>query len=273
MKDEWIPANHPRAESLRIREELTRFHEDSIIVPSGLIAHGRGEAFDYLLGEVTIDVAKKALKVAAAAILLAANPVISVNGNLAALCARDVVRLASLSRASVEINLFHRSASRERKIAAHMRRAGAVTVLGVGKDASASLLEILSNRRRVDPRGLLKADTVLLALEDGDRTSALRKMGKLVIAVDLNPLSRTAQEASITIVDNVIRVMPLLCEEIKKLRSTTREELVGLLRSYDNRANLSECLDFISSRLKKLAKTDQVSESSLPEEGLVRVSI
>ena len=83
MKDEWIPANHPRAESLRIREALTRFHEDSIIVPSGLIAHGRGEAFDYLLGEVTIDVAKKALKVAAAAILLAANPVISVNGNCA----------------------------------------------------------------------------------------------------------------------------------------------------------------------------------------------
>ena len=33
----------------------------------------------------------------------------------------------------------------------------------------------------------MKADTVLVPLEDGDRTEALVKMGKTVVAIDLNP--------------------------------------------------------------------------------------
>lgn len=49
---------------------------------------------------------------------------------------------------------------------------------------------------------------VLVPLEDGDRTEALRRMGKTVIAIDLNPLSRTSRAANITIVDNVIRAVP-----------------------------------------------------------------
>ena len=60
-----------------------------------------------------------------------------------------------------------------------------------------------SNRKFVHPDGIFKADVVFVPLEDGDRCEALRKMGKDVVTVDLNPMSRTAQQASITIVDNV----------------------------------------------------------------------
>ena len=41
---------------------------------------------------------------------------------------------------------------------------------------------------------------------------ALRKAGKTVITFDLNPLSRTAHTANITIVDNVIRAIDLLID-------------------------------------------------------------
>ena len=91
-----------------------------------------------------------------------------------------------------------------------------------------------SDRRRGDPRGILIADTVFVPLEDGDRTEALRSMGKTVIAVDLNPLSRTAQLASITIVDNVVRAMPLLISEAKRLKSHGVEELQREVSSFNN---------------------------------------
>jgi len=45
-----ISERHPRAESLRIREKLIEGFETSVVAHAGLIAHGRGEAFDYLLG-------------------------------------------------------------------------------------------------------------------------------------------------------------------------------------------------------------------------------
>ena len=41
-----IPKSHPRYESLAIREKLVRAWKAGIVVPEGLIAHGRGEAFD-----------------------------------------------------------------------------------------------------------------------------------------------------------------------------------------------------------------------------------
>ena len=54
----------------------------------------------------------------------------------------------------------------------------------------------------------MNSDTIFVALEDGDRTESLVKKGKKVISVDLNPLSRTAIASNITIVDNIVRVIP-----------------------------------------------------------------
>ncbi|HYV08389.1 MAG TPA: hypothetical protein VEL81_02255, partial [Thermoplasmata archaeon] len=48
-----IPRSHPRYDSLVRRERLVRAWKAGIVVPEGLIAHGRGEAWDYLFGEMT----------------------------------------------------------------------------------------------------------------------------------------------------------------------------------------------------------------------------
>ena len=167
---------------------------------------------------------------------------ISVNGNTAALVAKEVVELAKAAGAKIEVNLFYRTREREEAIAQLLRESGAEEVLGVGEDASATIPELFSERRRVSPRGIYIADVVLVPLEDGDRTEALRKMGKLVIAVDLNPLSRTARSANITIVDNVVRAMPLLLKKVNEFKTRSRIELEETLRRYDNEEVLREAL-------------------------------
>lgn len=251
-----IPDDHPRAESLRIRHKIIHGMEHNVVAKAGLIAHGRGEAFDYLIGEETTPPAKKAIKAAAAAILLSEYPVISVNGNSAALTPEEIIELSEISGAKIEVNIFYRSPERLEAIKKVLEEAGAKEVLGVEETADGEIPEISSVRRVVDTRGILIADTVLVPIEDGDRTQALRKIGKTVIAVDLNPLSRTSQLATITIVDNHVRCMPLLVEEVKKLKDVPKEELKKILENYDNQKVLGEVLKLIRDRLTEIAKKD-----------------
>jgi 4-phosphopantoate--beta-alanine ligase len=253
MKSVRIPSEHPRAESLRIRERLIEHFSKDVVATAGLIAHGRGEAFDYLIGEKTTKPALKAIKAAASALLTAEKAVISVNGNTAALGAEEIVQLANVTKARIEVNLFYRSLERELSIKKLLEKAGAHEVLGVGEDASAKISELGSERRRVDPRGILLADVVLVPLEDGDRTEALVKIGKRVIAIDLNPLSRTAQKATITIVDNVVRAMPKLVEVARKLRQNIKK-CHKILECFDSEKNLAESMILIKERLSKIAE-------------------
>src|SRR5207249_9978366 len=81
--DMKIPRSHPRYESLVRRERLVRGWKEGIVVPEGFIAHGRGEAWDYLFGEETSAPGLVAERAAAARLLAASRPVISVNGNVA----------------------------------------------------------------------------------------------------------------------------------------------------------------------------------------------
>ncbi|MBC7127246.1 MAG: 4-phosphopantoate--beta-alanine ligase [Candidatus Methanosuratincola petrocarbonis] len=249
-----IPKNHVRAASLLIRERLVEGEEKDVVTKSGLIAHGRGEAFDYLIGEETTPAALFATRAAAAALLLASHPVISVNGNAAALVPGELVRLSEAVPAPLEVNLFYRTRARELAVRDSLMAAGAKRVLGVGREASARIPELFSERRKVDPRGIYAADVVLVPLEDGDRTMALKKMNKFVITVDLNPLSRTAQTADITIVDNIIRALPNLVSAVEELRFQDRSALKEILESFDNRKNLSNMLIHIRDRLTRLAE-------------------
>ena len=57
-----IPKSHPRAKSLLIREKLVTGFDKGLVAKEGLLAQGRGEAFDYLLGEKTNQAAKRAIK-------------------------------------------------------------------------------------------------------------------------------------------------------------------------------------------------------------------
>lgn len=250
-----IPSEHPRAESLRIRENILKHHKAGVVATAGLIAHGRGEALDYLLGEKTTEPALKAIKASAATLLTAKHPVISINGNAVALVANDMVKLSEVTGAKIEVNLFYYSLQRERAIEKVLRQVGATEILGVDKSASARIPEISSERRRVDPKGILIADVVLVPLEDGDRTEALVRMGKKVIAVDLNPLSRTAQLATVTIVDNIVRAMPTLVKVTDELKIEDKQKLEKISSNFGNKRNLGEAIDLINQRLSKLAKS------------------
>jgi 4-phosphopantoate--beta-alanine ligase len=172
---------------------------------------------------------------------------------MAALVPKEIVELAKEVNAKIEVNLFYRTVEREKAIEKVLREAGAEEVLGVGEDASATIPELFSERRRVSPRGILIADVVLLALEDGDRTEALTRMGKKVIAIDLNPLSRTARMASITIVDNVIRAFPLLIKYARTMKSYSRDTLEEIVKKYDNKTVLTTSLRFIAQRLSEIS--------------------
>lgn len=245
-----IPSDHPRAKSLYIRETLVNGFRRGIVVPEGLIAHGRGEAYDYLIGERTTKTAQRAIKAAAAMMLLSSRPIISVNGNTAALCPNTVVELAEVAGASIEVNIFYRTEEREKAIKAELELHGAKKVFGVDSKASARIPELQSERRRVDPDGIYAADTVLVPLEDGDRTEALIKMNKTVIAIDLNPLSRTSRAANITIVDNVVRAMPALVEAARKLRGTTTMSLKKITDNFDNMKNVQESLKIMKGEVQ-----------------------
>lgn len=249
-----IPKSHPRAKSLLIREKLVKGFDNGLVAKEGLLAQGRGEAFDYLLGERTGKSAKKAIRAAAAQLLLAERPVISINGNIAALCPKEIVKLSKQVKAKLEINLFYANKNRKQAIIKTLKKSGAKVILGSTSNTSTKLLGIDSARRIVDKNGIFAADVVVVPLEDGDRTIALRKAGKIVITFDLNPLSRTSQTANITIVDNVTRAIDLLIYESRKLSKKNHSSLRKIIDDFDNKKNLSENILEIRKNLTRGAK-------------------
>ncbi|MEM0468902.1 MAG: phosphopantothenate/pantothenate synthetase family protein, partial [Pyrobaculum sp.] len=66
--------------------------------------------------------------------------------------------------------------------------------------------------------------------------------------------SRTSQTASITIVDNVTRALPLLKDVVHRLKTKSRTELLEILTKYDNRRTLGQALLYISKRLQELSQ-------------------
>ena len=235
-----ISKSHPRYESLKYRHRLVVGLKKGYVTQSGLIAHGRGEAFDYLLGEKTIPEALEAEKAAVALLLLSKNPVISVNGNTAALCPKELVNLAKALNAKLEVNLYYRTLKREKLIERILKKNGALEVLGVGRNASKRVPKLDSDRAKVDPSGIWSADIIMVPLEDGDRAEALNAMSKKVIAIDLNPISRTSQKASIAIVDNVVRAVPNMIKFAEDMREMDKELLRKILDGFDNRENLEK---------------------------------
>jgi len=246
-----IPKSHPRYASLIIREKISDAMKRGLVHETGLIAHGRGEAYDYLIGEETIPYADDAEKSTAAALLCANNPVISVNGNVIALVAKECISLSKSVPTKLEVNLFHRTDERMKKLTNELKEQGAKKVYG--EVANARIPGLEHDRGLCDKEGIFSADVVLVPLEDGDRCQVLRDMGKTVIAIDLNPLSRTARTASITIVDNVVRAIPNIERWIKKLKNEDRKVLENIVKSWNNNNMLKDVSSFISKRLNSLS--------------------
>jgi len=246
-----VPKSHPRHKSLVTRETLVAAHRRGIAVLEGLIAHGRGEAWDYLLGEETSAPALVAERAAAAFLLTANRPVISVNGNVAALAARPVVRLAKAVPARIEVNLFHRTEARVGRIVSVLKEVGEADILGPRPNARIPGLE--SRRARCHREGIYRADVVLVPLEDGDRAEALTRMGKTVISVDLNPLSRTTLTATVPVIDELTRALSSIERFVRTLKASP-SEAARISRGYDRAGNLAANYAFIRWRLAELVR-------------------
>ncbi|WP_135363974.1 4-phosphopantoate--beta-alanine ligase [Halosimplex halophilum] len=226
-----IPESHPRYESLLTRHRIEAGVDAGITSRQGLIAQGRGEAFDYLLGERTLPSADAAERAAAAHLLLADHPVLSVNGNVAALVPGEIVDLAEATGADIEVNLFNRTDERMERIADHLREHGASEVKGLAADGTIPGLD--HERAKVDADGIGDADVVLVPLEDGDRAEALGELGKVEVVIDLNPMSRSARAADVPIVDNVIRAVPGITDHARDLSDADRETLESIVAEFD----------------------------------------
>lgn len=240
-----VPTSHPRYESLMKREKIIEGIKAGIVAEAGLIAHGRGEAFDYLLGEKTIPEADLAERIAAYHLLIARDPVISVNGNTAVLVPDELVAFTKLVPAKLEINLFYRSYERVTKIAKLLSEHGAEQVLGEEPDAEIPGLE--HARALCTKEGTIAADVILVPLEDGDRAQGLKNLGKTVITIDLNPLSRTSQVSDVSVVDDVVRALPNIIGYVKKARNEgiSQEILSREVNAFNNSDNLKTIINRI----------------------------
>jgi 4-phosphopantoate--beta-alanine ligase len=240
-----IPLEHPRRRSLELRQRLVAAVEAGLAHPSGLTAHGRGEAFDYLLGERTTPAAELAERTAVEVLIAAQTPVVSVNGNVAALASRELVDLQEAIESrrqghaplKLEANVFHAGQARVLRIVEALEAAGAHEVLG--RERTARIPGLASHRALCSKDGIFAADAVLVPLEDGDRAQALKTMGKVVVAIDLNPLSRTAAAADITIVDHLLRALPRMADIARRLDRPPVRGAKALAKAFDNAANLA----------------------------------
>jgi 4-phosphopantoate--beta-alanine ligase len=257
-----VPDDHPRKVSLDIRDTVIEGHQSNVLATAGLLAHGRGEAFDYLIGERTTAQADAAIRAAVAAMLTAKHPVISVNGNACALVPKDLVSLSELTGAPLEINLFYYRPEREEAIKSALLAAGAKEVLGTHDRPSATIPELSSTRRKVDPDGIGTADVVLVPLEDGDRTEALKRVNKFVLTIDLNPISRTAIYSDITIVDNIVRALPLMVECAREMKDMSVGDLEQIVSDFNNEENLMESIRLIMEHLESKAKSPMTNTST-----------
>ena len=241
--EELVDPTHPRYESLLIRKKVAEAGAKGMLADSAMIAHGRGEAFDYLLGEQTIPSALEATKEAAARLVRAQRPVLSLNGNAIALAGQEFLTIASQLGCPVEINIFYRTPERMGVLLGHLKMLNTklgldVEILGGIPDARIPGLE--GPRGACQSDGIFEADTILVPLEDGDRCEALVAMGKEVLVIDLNPLSRSSSRGTVGIVDEVTRVAKNLIQMIPKKPEPT---------NWNNNKGLQAALDHITKTM------------------------
>lgn len=248
--DHAADPSHPRYRSLLMRHRLEVAAEKGMLADSALIAHGRGEAYDYLLGEQTIQSADFATRVALRCLKEAAHPVLSLNGNVVALAGDEMLQLADLLDCPVEVNIFYRTPERMAALLSDLdernKRLGlSVEILGANPDAEIPGLK--GPRAKCESKGILQSDVLLVPLEDGDRCQALVAMGKTVIVIDLNPLSRSSQTGTITIVDEVTRC-------VSNMTGYFNSELPSQ-SDYIHAETLQAALDSIVGGMKERFKT------------------
>jgi 4-phosphopantoate--beta-alanine ligase len=257
-----IPDGHPREKSLRSRQKIVEGSSKGLLAGSAMIAHGRGEAFDYLLGERTTESARSAIRESAIRLRSANNPVISVNGNTVLLAGKEALRLAAVLRCPIEVSLFYRTPERVSGLVSLLEEqrmdvleesppegyegnwvdsVRVVPLLGSSPDFRIDGLR--GPRSHCTKEGIGSADLILVPLEDGDRCEALVNLGKEVIVIDLNPLSRSSRMATITIVDEVSRAFKEILLELVSDSINASTEWDNALALRDSLREMTEFLN------------------------------
>jgi 4-phosphopantoate--beta-alanine ligase len=247
-----IPKDHPRYKSLMTREYLVQMVEEGLVTPTGLISHGRGEAYDYLMGEKSIAPALEAEKAAAAYLLKAKNPVVCVNGNAAVLDPERLIALANAVPAKMEVNLFHRTPERMEGLISFLESKGAENVLG--REPECRIPGLNHDRALCTKEGIFDCDVIVVPLEDGDRAEALVSMGKTVISIDLNPLSRTSCKATVPISDELSRALENIIQFISELRGD-EQAILKVINGYSSYNNRRETVRYICDSLMSAFET------------------
>ena len=224
-----IPKTHPRYKSLLLRDKVKNAFKEGYLADSGMIAHGRGETFDYLIGEKTTETAKKACEAAVATIFI-----------------DEIIELAKATDSKIEINLFYRTPERVEIITRMFKERGWEDILGTNDEELAYIDNLNSPRATASKEGSYIADVMLVPLEDGDRAEVLVQNGKKIICIDLNPLSRTAKMSTISIVDNIVRAVPLMTEIANEFKESgkadDKEFLENIINNFSNEQNLKDSL-------------------------------
>jgi 4-phosphopantoate--beta-alanine ligase len=140
------------------------------------------------------------------------------NGNAVALAGESLLVLAERLSCPVEINIFYRTPERMAALIGRLeaiKKEHQIDVQILGAEPNARIPGLEGPRANCTKEGILDSDVIMVPLEDGDRCEALVAMGKTVIVIDLNPLSRSAKMGSITIVDELTRVVQNMLENIE----------------------------------------------------------
>ena len=173
------------------------------------------------------------------------HPVLCLNGNVTALACDEMLKLADRIGCPLEVNIFYRTPERMEALFTFIQeRQNAlgldVTVFGEHPDGRIPGLK--GPRAACHEEGILRSDVILVPLEDGDRCQALVNMGKTVLVIDLNPMSRSAQQATIAIVDELSRTLHNMLE--MSLPPVIDE-------AYQHQANLQSCLSWMAGAFER----------------------
>ena len=179
------------------------------------------------------------------------------------LAGEQAIRAAAIIDCPVEVNIYYRTPERMQKLISALEEirqkvANEVSPSGwgssqwsdsvnsvkiLGGDADGRIEGLEGPRAICSSRGIEAADAVLVPLEDGDRCEALVALGKQVLVIDLNPLSRTARMAHVTIVDEVSRAMTELCVALGEKPETSL---------WDNDQTLRDALAIMAKASEKI---------------------
>ena len=75
-------------------------------------------------------------------------------------------------------------------------------------------------------------------------------------------MSRTAIYSDITIVDNIVRALPLMVEYAREMKDKPVSDLKQIVSEFDNERNLMESIRLIMEHLESKAKSSMATVST-----------